>query len=36
MKERSDYLHDNLMQKPFQGKKIYIFFFYSFLERKNP
>jgi hypothetical protein len=32
----SDYLDDNLMQKPFSGKEKYIFFFYSFLERKNP
>jgi hypothetical protein len=32
----SDYLDDNLMQKPFSGKEKHIFFFYSFLERKNP
>jgi hypothetical protein len=32
----SDYLDDNLMQKPFSGKENYIFFFFSFLERKNP
>jgi hypothetical protein len=32
----SDYLDDNLMQKPFSGKEIYIFFFYSIVERKNP
>jgi hypothetical protein len=31
----SDYLDDNLMQKPFSGKEKYIFFFYSILERKN-
>jgi hypothetical protein len=32
----SDYLDDNLMQKPFSGKEKYIFFFYSIVERKNP
>jgi heme oxygenase len=32
----SDYLDDNVMQKHFSGKEKYIYFFYSFLERKNP
>jgi hypothetical protein len=31
----SDYLDDNLMQKPFQGKEKYIFFFYSFFRKKE-